>query len=212
MSGEDPANPFLGIERSVMSNFRLGATRYYTAEELGLPPDPPGRRVPCEPAYVTEIDQDAGMVTRTAPELGRRLAPPPAGVPPGVGADREGRVTRPTREAYARGYAEVDGFEVTVGVEWRTEPIASFARWVEMVAREAAALADHATSTRHVENIVTSTYPDRAYFVETERAGAGVQVFQPFGMPRNAAPERTNDCPFESHADDCDCGGRAGDR
>jgi len=93
---------------------------------------------------------------------------------------------RPAREAYARGYAEIDGFEVTIGVEWRGEPIASLASWVETIARAAAEFADHATSVRHVENIVTSIYPERAYFIETERAGAGVQVFQPFGLPRVA--------------------------
>jgi len=93
---------------------------------------------------------------------------------------------RPAREAYARGYAERDGFEVTVGVEWRSEPIAGLANWAEALARAAAEFADHATSVRHVENVVTSIYPERAYFVETERAGAGVQVFQPFGLPRVA--------------------------
>lgn len=95
-------------------------------------------------------------------------------------------LSRPSREAYARGYAERDGFEVTVGVEWRREPIADLASWAEALARAAAEFGDHATSVRHVENVIEAVYPDRAYFAETERAGAGVQVFQPFGLPRNA--------------------------
>lgn len=95
-------------------------------------------------------------------------------------------MTRPTREAYARGHAERDGFEVSVGVEWRSEPIAGLAIWAWELACAAAEFGDHATSVRHVESVIERVYPGRAYFAETERAGAGVQVFQPFGMPRNA--------------------------
>lgn len=93
---------------------------------------------------------------------------------------------RPTREAYARGHAVIAGFECSVGIEWRGEPVDSLSAWAETIATAGAHHGDHARAVRHVEAIIVDLYPERAYFVETERAGAGVQVFQPYGLPRDS--------------------------
>ena len=96
-------------------------------------------------------------------------------------------LSRPAREAYARGCAEVGGFEVSVGLEWRADDdIAGLSELVKMVATDAAQLDDHALANEAAELRILTYWPSRAYFIETERDGAGVQVYQPFGMPRNA--------------------------
>jgi hypothetical protein len=96
-------------------------------------------------------------------------------------------VTRPTREAYARGHAERDGFEVSVGVEWRADDdIAALSQLVRMVAEDAAEYDDHALALEAAEARILTYWNGRAYFVETEHRGLGVQVYQPFGLPRNA--------------------------
>ena len=95
-------------------------------------------------------------------------------------------MTRPQREAYARGHAVIANFECSVGIEWRGEPVDSLSAWAETIAAAGAHHGDHAQAVQHVEAIIVDLYPERAYFIETERAGAGVQVFQPFGMPRDS--------------------------
>lgn len=43
-------------------NFRVGETRYPTAEELGLPPDPPDFK-PGPPMRVVSVDVENGTIT-----------------------------------------------------------------------------------------------------------------------------------------------------
>jgi len=81
----------------------------------------------------------------------------------------------------------VGEFECSVGVEWRAaDNIAHLSVEAARLAEAAALLADHVYAVNLVERAVASLWPGRAYFVETERDGAGVQVFQPYGLPRNA--------------------------
>jgi len=90
-----------------------------------------------------------------------------------------------TREAYARGYAECDGFEVSVGLEWRAgDDIVALSEIVKMVAEDAAEHDDHALALEAAEIRILTYWNGRAYFIETEHAGHGVQVFQPYGLPR----------------------------
>lgn len=95
---------------------------------------------------------------------------------------------RPAREAYARASYTQDGFEVHPGVELLDG---------DDVERMTVLLQDIASAAlrtqgphrlhvaQHVETRIRREWPDRAYYVETEADGRGVQVYQPFGMPRN---------------------------
>lgn len=93
---------------------------------------------------------------------------------------------RPKREAYARGHATDGSYECTVGIEIRPEDITPE---IFMFARRLARLglneAMHSMSVAVIEREITSTHPTRAYFIETEQDGVGIQVYQPYGMPRN---------------------------
>ena len=92
-----------------------------------------------------------------------------------------------TREAYARGYAERGGFECSVGIEWRDgDDIDGLSRIAHEIADYSAEWGRHDLATTSAEDKITAHWPGRAYFIETERDGQGVQVYQPFGMPRNA--------------------------
>ncbi len=92
-----------------------------------------------------------------------------------------------TREAYIRGCNIHCGAECHIGVEMRkgdcvdtmSYMLKSFA-WDALDSEH-----EHESIVAHVEERVLQTWPDRAYFIETEKNGCGVQVYQPFGMPRN---------------------------
>lgn len=43
---------------------------------------------------------------------------------------------------------------------------------------------NHEEVSRFVEDYIRTAYPGRAYFIETEKEGRGVQIYQPYGMPR----------------------------
>lgn len=93
------------------------------------------------------------------------------------------------REMYARGYATLKDMECTVGIEIRTGDDVDQAT---VDARDYAHRAlcfgggNHLGICLFVEVCIKEHYPepDRAYFIETEEDGRGVQVFQPFGLPR----------------------------
>lgn len=91
------------------------------------------------------------------------------------------------REAYARGAAEVAGVECTPGLELREgDDAEELCQEVQRVAKTALEMwgGHHINVCSFVERYFTAYYPDRAYFVETEEEGRGVQVFQPYGLPR----------------------------
>ena len=99
-----------------------------------------------------------------------------------------------TCEQYARATAKHPTdptLEATVGVELRMDDD------VDELAHEVmktASIALCGGGGNHVEvvalarDIIRARWPDRAFFVETEETGLtgtqGVQVYQPFGMPR----------------------------
>lgn len=97
-----------------------------------------------------------------------------------------------TREQYARVYQEVYNTEMTIGLELRDgDELAPLT--IRMRDRAFNALvnnqADPLVAVYHVESWIRLLWPDRAYFIEIERDDMGVQVFQPYGLPR------TLDCP-----------------
>lgn len=91
------------------------------------------------------------------------------------------------REAYARSYFTHNGFEVSVGIELRP---GDNVRTMGIDGRAMAADAlrhqgpDDERVAMEVEAMIRRKYPSRAYFIETESYGSGVQVFQPYGLPR----------------------------
>lgn len=108
-----------------------------------------------------------------------------------------------TREAYARVWTELYDNEMTVGVELRegdalAEMTLRIKDWAfyAMMDNQLEPLKQVAK----VEAQIKNWYPDRAYFIETESAGRGVQVFQPYGLPRLACPAPDNDKGLEAFA------------
>ncbi len=101
-----------------------------------------------------------------------------------------------TREAYARAYYSNGDIEVTVGIELRetdenhVDGLTTFALNIAAQAVISRGL-NHMSVCRCIEREITANCPGRAYFIETERVGKGVQVFQPFGLPRTQPKERT---------------------
>lgn len=94
---------------------------------------------------------------------------------------------RPTREAYVRAWTQLDGLEVHVGVEFRD---GDDLHEMSDLCMDFMGLAFEGNSededvVREVETMLQHEWPDRAYFLETERAGRGLQIYQPWGPPRN---------------------------
>jgi hypothetical protein len=93
------------------------------------------------------------------------------------------------REAYARGagYNEAAGTECHPGLEIREgDDVDLLTHWLQAHANRAVDRwgGNHLEVVRQVEEAILEAYPGRAYFIETEEDGRGVQVYQPFGMPR----------------------------
>jgi len=93
------------------------------------------------------------------------------------------------REAYARGYACDDQDEITIGIEFREDEddAHNMPYLARTWANEALSYCGFSflEAVKFLEKKVQQVYPDRAYFIETERDGEGVQVFQPYGLPRD---------------------------
>lgn len=99
---------------------------------------------------------------------------------------------RPTREQYIRAWVQLDGLEVHVGVEYKDgDDVAEMADLcMDFMGIAFEASSEDEDVVMQVEQMLQHEWPDRAYFLETERAGRGVQVFQPYGLPKN--PTTTN--------------------
>lgn len=98
-----------------------------------------------------------------------------------------------TREQYARVYHEVYDTEMTIGLELRDEDEyqldllnLQLKEWADgaLLLNQTAKL----RAVQQVEKAIKETWPDRAYFIEIEKGDKGVQVFQPYGLPRVAQP------------------------
>lgn len=95
---------------------------------------------------------------------------------------------RPAREAYVRVSYMRAGFEVHPGVELCDGDSVDAMMDLLGAFAEAAHRTQgphHVHVTQHMEALIAKEWPERAYFIETESARGGVQVYQPFGMPRN---------------------------
>ncbi len=92
-----------------------------------------------------------------------------------------------TRERYARASVSMSGMECTPGLELRkgddATEVMGFVHATAFVAL-AEGYPFHTQVCDSVERLFTEHYPGRAFFIETEEDGKGVQVYQPFGMPR----------------------------
>lgn len=96
-------------------------------------------------------------------------------------------VARP-REAYARTWRSFEGLELSIGLEYvenNNEHVDGLTVWLSDLADRGLRLhRDSVALVGFVERVLREAHPDRAYFIETEREGRGVQVFQPFGIPQ----------------------------
>lgn len=86
------------------------------------------------------------------------------------------------REAYARGYAVDGDFEVTAGLELRDDDPEGLSWYVRCLCELATRKGDHRGAAEYLEGVFFLDYPDRAFFIETERDGFGVQVYDPRGF------------------------------
>lgn len=94
-------------------------------------------------------------------------------------------------ERYARGEAKVDDISCHPGVEYRDgDDVDEMTHHIQA----AALFFIHIWHGNHVE-LATSmrrwierNYPDRAYFVETEEEGRGVQVYDPKDFVKERCP------------------------
>ena len=96
------------------------------------------------------------------------------------------------REMYARGYADRGDVEVTLGIEIREDDVEALTIEARSFARRGLNWGggNHIEVVREIERHLAEFYPDRAYFIETEEDGKGVQVFD----PRDFVKERC-ECP-----------------
>ncbi len=93
------------------------------------------------------------------------------------------------REAYIRCTASLGHMECSPGLEMRPgDRITDIARELKVIALTALdnQRNDHERIFMEVEAAMHHRWPDRVYFVETEMDGMGVQVYQPWGMPRGS--------------------------
>lgn len=94
----------------------------------------------------------------------------------------------PAREAYARATVSLRGVECSPGVEIRPgDDVDEMTHDIQFIATEALREfgGNHMELEACVEACITDLWPGRAYFVETEEEGRGVQVFSPYELPRN---------------------------
>lgn len=94
----------------------------------------------------------------------------------------------PAREAYARGWVQDGDVECSVGIEIREgDDVDELTQYAKLFALEALAAhgGNHTLVVDAIELRIIFRYAGRAYFVETDEEGRGVQVFQPFGLPRD---------------------------
>lgn len=105
-----------------------------------------------------------------------------------------------TREAYARVWVQWKGREASVGIALAS---GDGERMIEMLQRDAElwagrALLDNTSDSlvaRDIERHIQAEHPTRPYFVEVDsgpdESRRGVQVFQPWGLPRTGTPAIT---------------------
>jgi hypothetical protein len=104
-------------------------------------------------------------------------------------------VVRPMREAYARGVVAYGEIEIIGGIELRDGDRFVTLRdelrkllWLVIQGETTnAAQSSEESLTIAVERHIKRVWPDRAYFVEVGNDAEGwIQLFQPYGVPRNA--------------------------
>lgn len=99
---------------------------------------------------------------------------------------------RKPREAYVRAVIEQDGVEIIAGLEFRRgERGKLLGVQLRIVVNLAivrllkhAALDDDEVIAQAVEERIVAQWPDRAYFLEVGRDKQWIQIFQPWGVPR----------------------------
>lgn len=90
-------------------------------------------------------------------------------------------------ERYARVSRAFGDREGTFGLELRSDDVTYLNE--EMHATLTAAMicrGDHLGVATWIETWCAEHYPGRAFFVEHEVDGCGVQIYQPYGMPRHS--------------------------
>ncbi len=91
-----------------------------------------------------------------------------------------------TRESYARVTSAYQGTDCTIGLETRDgDDLHTLLGALEVLAENSLrACGGHEGVVAYIEVALFNNYAGRAYFVETEEDGCGLQVYQPWGMPR----------------------------
>ena len=98
---------------------------------------------------------------------------------------------RPPIERYIRCSVTRGAWTVEPGIEWRDQDdFEALSGDLEVLAAGLASLADThrdpAAAARRGEAAFAGRWPDRAFFIEIHATdGRWVQIFQPFGIPRN---------------------------
>lgn len=104
------------------------------------------------------------------------------------------------REQYAVGESERNGVSVTVGIYYEvpiTEDIEDMTHTAQRFGWAALMVAggNHVEVVDLVQKYVETKYPGRPFYVETDERGRGVQVYQPYGMPRDRTTLDVKPCP-----------------
>ncbi len=92
----------------------------------------------------------------------------------------------PPRESYARAWVVKGGLEFSLGLEYDDEEEAEeLSAWLKNLGENALEHETRVSVVSYAEQIIRTSRPGRAYFIETERENKGVQIYQPYGLPRN---------------------------
>lgn len=97
-------------------------------------------------------------------------------------------------ERYARGEAHLRELSIHPGVEYRDgDDVDEMTHAIQAAGRQVLLSwgGNHVEAAEEMREWIEFNYPGRAYFVETEEDGRGVQVYD----PRNFVKERCN-CPI----------------
>lgn len=93
------------------------------------------------------------------------------------------------REQYAVGeFEDARDFSVTVGLYYSTgeDTVRLMSAAYDIASVSAMTCGhDHEANSLYVQDYVDRSFPGRPFYVETRREGRGVQVYQPYGMPRD---------------------------
>lgn len=96
----------------------------------------------------------------------------------------------PTRERYVRCHQSCNDEEVTIGLSYELgDDVLWLMHQLDLLVMATLSYAGgfpdmHERAVSYAEEVLDREYPGRPFFIETEHEGGGLQVYQPWGMPR----------------------------